>query len=344
MTVCLAMTAGCARTADIPGGVAALEQIEVGGMSQWIQLRGRNADAPVLLWLHGGPGAAQMPIARHYNGDLERDFIVVHWDQRGAGKSNPFDFDERTMRFEQFIADTHELTQHLRARFDGRKIFLLGHSWGAQLGLVVANRYPEDYYAYIGVGQAVDRARTQEVAWTWLERRIEAEGNEADLRTLDSLGVPPYADHADYVTFARLVDRYGGNTDVPFRQLLWVALRAPEYTALDYLRWLRGANRGSGAMWHEPAYAGFDALTVVPRLEIPARFINGANDYNTPAEVTQDYYQHLDAPRGKRLYILEGRAHLPFVGDPPAFSRMLQAIKREVLEQNEAGGFDSHEP
>jgi pimeloyl-ACP methyl ester carboxylesterase len=344
MALVLALMAGCARTADIPGGVAALERVDLGGLPQWIQIRGRNTGEPVLLWLHGGPGAAQMPIAHRYDGAIEDDFIVVHWDQRGAGKSNPFDFDERTLGFERFIADAHELTQYLRGRFGGRRIFLLGHSWGAQLGLAVASRYPEDYYAYIGVGQVVDRRQAQVVAHTWLERRIEASGNERDLRTLAGFGPPPFADHADYVAFARLVDRYGGNMDVSYGQLLWTALRAPAYTLLDYARWLRGARRGSGPMWHEPAYADFDAFTVAPRLELPACFVNGRNDYNTPAEVAEAYYRALDAPRGKRLDIVERGAHLPFLGDPAAFAEILREFKRQVLEPNTAGGFASHQP
>jgi pimeloyl-ACP methyl ester carboxylesterase len=340
---CAVLGAGCSRTSEIPGGIAALERIELGGMSQWIQIRGRDADAPVLLWLHGGPGAAQMPIAHHYNGSLEDDFVVVHWDQRGAGKSNPFGFDENSLRFEQFIADTHELTRHLRARFGGRKIFLLGHSWGTQLGITVASRYPEDYLAYIGVSQVVERERSTAVAYHWLDRRIR-EARDADgLQALERLGPPPYAAHADYVAYARLVDRHGGNMDVPYRKLFAVALRAAEYTLLDYVRWLRGARRGSGPMWREPVYAEFDAFIVAPRLEVPAYFISGRNDYNTPAQVTEAYYRALEAPRGKCLVVVEGAAHLPFLGDPERFAGILREVKALTLSGAAPHAPDSHE-
>lgn len=97
--------------------IASLEIVELGGMEQWILIRGQDISSPVLLWLHGGPGAAQMPIARYFNTDLEEHFIVVHWDQRGAGKSKPSHFDESTMTFKQYLKDAHELTLYLKTRF-----------------------------------------------------------------------------------------------------------------------------------------------------------------------------------------------------------------------------------
>ncbi len=112
----------------VPGSIASLEKVTLGGMQQWILIRGQDSTNPVLLWLHGGPGAVQMPVARYFNGALEEDFIVVHWDQRGAGKSNLPGFDERTMTFQQFMNDGHELTQLLKQRFQHGKIYLVGHS------------------------------------------------------------------------------------------------------------------------------------------------------------------------------------------------------------------------
>ena len=152
-----------ARGDIIPGSVARLEQVELEGMEQWILIRGTDTRNPVLLWLHGGPGAAQMPLARHFNGELEDDFIVVHWDQRGAGKSNPPGFDETTMYLERYVADTLELTLYLKELLQKDKIYLLGHSWGSQLGLRVVEEAPHLYHAYIGVSQWVDPLSSQNV-------------------------------------------------------------------------------------------------------------------------------------------------------------------------------------
>ncbi len=100
------------------GEVDFIEKVEIGGMYQWIMVNGKSRELPVLLWLHGGPGAAQMPVARYFNHMLEEEFIVVHWDQRGAGKSNPRDFDPGTMTVEQYNDDVHQMTQYLKRRLN----------------------------------------------------------------------------------------------------------------------------------------------------------------------------------------------------------------------------------
>lgn len=314
----------------LAGSVADLTAVEVGGMKQWILARGWDVSNPVLLWLHGGPGAAEMPVAPAYVRNLERHFVVVHWDQRGAGKSNPRGFDESTMTFERFVQDAEEMTAYLQARFGQRRIYLLGHSWGAHLGLVLARRNPEDYHAFIGVSQHVGAAYSHPVARAWLEARMREAGAEDDLETLAALGPPPYRDHDDFVRFVQLVNAYGGDLDEGMLELVWVALASPWYTVLDLPAWFRGANRGSGPMWDDPDYQRFDAFEDVPRLEVPAYFIQGADDYNTPLVVTRAYVDSLDAPAGKELVIFERSAHTPFFAQPERFVEEVVRVKEET--------------
>lgn len=314
----------------LPGSVASLEPVVIGGMEQWLLIRGRDTANPVLLWLHGGPGSSEMPVVPHYNGALEEEFVVVHWDQRGAGKSNPRDFDESTMTFEWFVRDARELTGYLKERFGKEKIYLLGHSWGSHLGLVLAHRYPEDYWAYVGVGQHVDAARSHRVAHEWLLERIRAEGDEGDLRKLRALGPPPYRDHETFVEFVHLVSAYGGDYDVGMPKMIWIGLASPHYDLCDLVAWFRGANRGSGPMWDEPDYQYFDAFEAVPRLEVPAYFVNGEKDYNTPLAVTRAYFEALEAPAGKELVVFHQSAHTPFMAEPETFNRELVRVKAET--------------
>lgn len=314
----------------LPDSIAALEKISLGGMDQWILMRGRDTGNPVLLWLHGGPGSSQMPVVHAYDAELEKEFIMVHWDQRGAGKSNPRDFDESTMSYEQFIADTHQLTEYLKNRFGKEKIYILGHSWGTQPGLEAAGRYPGDYYAYIGVSQVVKNEMSHITAREWLADQIRKEDNKKDLEKLDALGPPPYADHDDFVTFIRLVDAYGGSFDLPFIKLAWIALQSPEYTFRDMLAWMNGANRGSGRMWSEKSYSSFDAIGRFPELRVPVYFFQGRNDYNTPLEATETYYRNLEDPAGKHMIVFEDSAHTPFLAEPEKFVRELIKVKKET--------------
>lgn len=275
-----------------------------------------------------------MPLAHRLDRALESEFVVVHWDQRGAGKSNPRDFDEATMRFDRFLADARELTRYLQGRLGCERLYLLGHSWGAQLGIRLAQEHPEDYLAYIGVSQVVDPRRAQKVAHAWLQSEIQRRGLRRRGARLRALGDPPYQAHGDYVAFARLVDGCGGGFDVGMGRLARIALGAPEYRLRDYAAWLRGSSRGSGPMWEETSR--FDAFRQVPELRLPVWFFNGRGDYNTPLSVLQDYFEKLEAPRGKELVVFEQSAHTPFLGEPERFVQELVRVK-EQLRRADAG-------
>jgi len=312
----------------ISGSIAVMEKLELGGVEQWVLIRGQSADNPVLLWLHGGPGAAQMPIARHFNGNLENDYIVVQWDQRGAGKSNPPGFDETTMTVDRYIQDTIELTFYLKERFGREKIYLLGHSWGSQIGILAAAANPVHYYAYIGMSQLVDPHHSQELAYQWLRDEIKKGTNKKDLEKLDRLGTPRYLDHADYVEFAGLIDKYGGNMDISFGSLALVALQSPEYKFQDYYYWLQGATRGSGPMWEESQ--AFNLFQSVPRIDIPVYFFSGAKDRNTPLSLVEEYLTSLEAPAGKELVVFSNSAHTPNMAEPELFYQELKRVKDET--------------
>jgi pimeloyl-ACP methyl ester carboxylesterase len=181
-------------------------------MEQWVLIRGADTTNPVLLRLHGGPGAAEMPLVRRYNGELEEHFVVVAWDQRGAGKSNRRGFDEASMTLEQFLQDAHEHTRHLKARFGQERIYLLGHSWGTQLGIRLAARHPEDYWAWVGLAQLVNQERGSGPMWNAPDYR------DHDLfRGVPRLDVPAYffAGRRDFNTPLALVQEYAELLEAP---------------------------------------------------------------------------------------------------------------------------------
>ncbi len=311
-----------------PESIAVMEPVTLGGMEQWILIRGEDTTNPVLLWLHGGPGSPQMPLSHYLDGPLEEAFVVVHWDQRGAGKSNPKNFDESTMTYEQFLSDAHELTEYLKNRFNTEKIYLLGHSWGTHLGLPLADRYPEDYHAFIGVSQVVNSIRAVEIAHDWLTEEMTRTGDQAGLEKLTELGKPPYT-HAQYREFAPLVDAYGGSFDVPFWRLALIGFGAREYSIMDYPRILDGMTRGG-----KPLHQGGEMLRVnfiedIPVFDVPVFFLNGRNDYNTPLRLVEEYFQILDAPF-KELVIFEESAHTPFLAEPEKFMQAVIDVRLKI--------------
>lgn len=326
----LCVLGGCVSPPYRPLEVNELVAVEIGGMEQWIAAHGERTDLPVLLWLHGGPGAAQMPVGRAYNGNLESAFIVVHWDQRGAGKSNPRDFDEQTMTFERYVEDVHEVTRYVKSRFGRESVYLLGHSWGTQIGLAAAHRHPHYYAAYIGVSQVVDADVAQVIAHRELRRRLQESGSARDVRRLDRLTGPPYREHGEYVTFAKMLDTMDMNMDVGMGPLARAAIRSELYSVGDLSRWLRGANRGSGPMWEE--LQGFAMLDRAPSVDVPCFFIVGEEDYNTPAELVRRFTEQLRAPH-KELIVFAGAAHTPFFADPERLLSELERVRDMTLKE-----------
>src|SRR4051794_26861105 len=145
------------------GGIARLAPMMLGGVEQWVLVRGRRADAPILLKVHGGPGQAEMPTI-HMNAELEERFLVVEWDQRGAGKSAAAVDPIAAMTLDQIVADTVEITEQLVAEFGARAVILLGHSWGSLVGVLAVQRRPDLYAAFVSTGQISSFAEGQRAA------------------------------------------------------------------------------------------------------------------------------------------------------------------------------------
>ena len=313
---------------DGPDPIAVLEPVEIGGITQWLLIRGQDRSAPVLLWLHGGPGAAQMPLAHATTRALEGDFVVVHWDQRGAGRSNPRGFDPATMTLERFLQDAHDVTRHLQDRLAAERIHVLGHSWGTMLGARLVARWPEDYASYIGVGQQVSTARGIEVTLSRLASLIRLGGRVDHMRWLAEADPAALMDHAAYVEMMGIVESHGGGMKLPTWRLATMLLRAPEYSPGDLWRWLEGAQRGSGPMW--PEYRARDLMAEVPEMPVPMLLISGGRDLNTPVELASEWFDAVAAPKGKRHEVFEGSGHAPFLTEPERFARSLRDFVAEV--------------
>ncbi|QMV41125.1 alpha/beta fold hydrolase [Cohnella cholangitidis] len=181
-----------ARGNKLPNSIAALEEVSLGGVKQSLLIRGNDKNNPILLFLHGGPGYPQIAYARKYQQRLEKDFIVVNWDQRGSGKSYHWNLTEEDMQVDKLVEDTRELTLYLTERFHQPKIFIAGHSWGSTLGALTVQRYPDNYYAYIGIGQVANSPLGELRSYEFALREARKSNNEKAIMELEAIGAPPY--------------------------------------------------------------------------------------------------------------------------------------------------------
>src|SRR5215212_10443759 len=135
-----AMAANLPASDTIATPIQEMRFVMLGGIQQWVTIRGANRANPVLLVVHGGPGDAQSFLRSTY-AVYEKDFTIVQWDQRGAGKTyaqNPSSPPEP----ERVELDGIELAQYLCNYLAKKKILLLGHSWGTYLGIGMVQRRP----------------------------------------------------------------------------------------------------------------------------------------------------------------------------------------------------------
>jgi len=327
----------CAKTPPMktPNGIASLEKVKLGGVEQWILIRGQDRSNPVLLFLHGGPGSPEMPLEHHFGAGMEEHFVVVHWDQRGAGKSYSRKIPAETMNTEQFISDTHELVELLRKRLGAEKIYLVGHSWGTLLGTRVVQRYPELFYAYIGIGQCVDMERNEAISYQFVLTEAEKRGNQKALRQLKKIGPPPYRNIRELARERIWVVKFGGwayHEEGKWKYLK-IALQAPEYSATDFLKYELGSSFSAKHMWPKEIMK-VDFLNQVPKLDVPVYFFEGRHDYNTPWELVQEYYDKLDAPKGKRLVWFDNSAHGLDYEEPEKFVEELVKVKQDTYKKD----------
>ena len=274
-------------------------------------VRGRSAENPLLLKVHGGPGQAEMATAG-LNGLLEDDFVVVEWDQRGSGKSGSAIEPVTAMNLTQLVADTIELTEHLTQRFGKHKIIVVGHSWGSVLGLMAAQRRPDLFSAFVSTGLIANFAEGQQVAYRFLLDESKRRGNARALTELHSLGSPPYAGTdgiAKWGRCGRWLGEFGAVWHSPekFDRVRWM-LAAPEYSWPEKLSFSRAAGRSFQLLY--PELMSVNLSEMVPRVEVPVFIAEGRHDRLAPAEIAERYFTDLIAPR-KEWAWFDSSAHFP---------------------------------
>ncbi len=320
-----------ARGRRVSEGIASLEQVRLGGVDQWLLIRGRSLHNPLLLYLSGGPGASEMAWVRHFNAQLEDHFIVVQWDQRGAAKSYSPAQDRDDLTVDQFVSDASELLELLTTRFSQQKVFVVGHSWGSVLGVLLAQRRPERIHAYVGTGQQVNFLENDTVCHLRAYELAMRYGDHRALARLARIGPPPYTgpDMAQrYMTLYSLASRHAGRRGL-LPELFSSVLTAPEYSLRDKLNFFLGMRETFPRVY--PQLAGLDLEAQVPRLEVPVWFLLGREDYVTPSELATRYFASLEAPR-KTLLWFEHSGHSPPFEEPGRFNAILTQQVRTVAE------------
>ncbi|MCL1633262.1 alpha/beta hydrolase [Luteimonas sp. SX5] len=317
-------------------GIQTTEQIELGGIRQTINIRGRHRHNPILLVLHGGPGLTMMPVSHMYLRPLEEFFTVVQWDQRGAGRTYAANDPEKvrpTMTVERMLGDAEELAAYLRKRYARDKIVLMGHSWGTVLGTELAQKHPDWFYAYVGVSQVVDIQENERLGYAAVMQWARSQGNAQAVRELESVApYPPdpaktpvaeqrkildlqrkWLTQAGGYLWRRAGDHYGD-----------VASISPEYSPGDLQAWGKGLDFSLESLW--PQLMALDFMDHA-RFDCPVVLLHGRHDLNASAELAGRWFEKIQAP-SKKMVWFDYSGHMIFEEEP---GRFMLSLVRDVL-------------
>jgi proline iminopeptidase len=314
----------------VAGSIAELRTVRLGGADQTIMIRAADPDAPVLLYLSGGPGQSDLAFSRVFAEPWTQDLVVVDLDQRGNGTSYAAIDPVSSMTLDRAVADVIELATYLRTEFDEERILVMGESWGTILGTLAVQERPDLFHAYIGSGQMVDIVETDQRIYADLVAFAERAG-DADLAlALEGIGTPPYRDipWANSMILGWYDHIYGSYT--PSTGYLERGERAgfvdpfgitgPEYSFIDKVNVLRGLIDTFALLY--PQLYEVDLRVEAARLEVPVWILDGGAELDGRRDLALDWYDSLAAP-SKRLVTFEGAAHSVAFEQADAVHRLL---------------------
>ncbi len=301
-----------------PNGIQEAMFVKIGGIEQWVQIRGQDKKNPVLLIVHGGPGVSLMAYTPLFH-TWEQYFTVVQWDQRGDGrtygKNGPTG--SQPVTIDQMSRDGIELSQFLLGYLHKPKLVVLGHSWGSVLALRMAKLRPDLFYAYVGTGQIVSEQADWGAAYAELLQKVNAAHDQKASKELAATGPPPYKSAAAALALRKWLDAYGTQAERDLIKMAWrMVLVAPNYSLIDiYSFW--AAARFSGPITYDDLNR-FDARNLGRDFNLPIVIIEGDSDFITPASFARRYFDNIQAPK-KTFLTLRGGGHSAMLTMPDRF-------------------------
>ena len=266
----------------------------------------------ILIWLHGGPGGAERPLFRHFNGALEEHFAVVYYDQRGAGRSFDPDADPHRLTIARHLADLDAVVDHTRQDLRQQTVTLVGHSWGGALALLYAHAHPGKLAAVVAVSPVVSTRTGQRAEQEFVRAEALRRNDQDTLDELREIGAPPYDSAAKVLAMEHLADRYGA----VFHQRpnrIWTLLLGIAQglvTPWEIPRMIRGNQVSLEAMNDE--LIDLDLTQSVPRVDVPVIFMLGRHDRHVSATLAASYFDALRAPVKKLIWFEESAHNAPF--------------------------------
>ena len=301
----------------------------IGGIEQWISIRGQDRKNPIIVFVHGGPGLASSPFPRDFLYAWTRDFTMVRWDQRGSGKtygrSGPVG---PSVTVERMALDGIEVTELVRARLHKPKVVLLGLSWGSVLGVRMAKRRPDLFYAYVGTGQSVNQRKYKVLAYAELVEEARTRRDSKAVAELTANGPPPYTSVSKAAVHTKWANAYepGQPSGWSLASLILFESEAGSMDVRDYMRGIRTSEDH-----FRDASDADDLPSLGTEFGVPFFVFQGATDHVTAVRPVQDYMESIKAPR-KELVLIPNAGHNVMVTRSEEFLKLLRERVRPLAQ------------
>jgi proline iminopeptidase len=313
---------------ELSGAIAEERMVTLGGDEQYLLLRGKNRSAPLLVYVHGGPGMTSTPFLRTYNAELEDHFLVAYWEQRGTSNSYTDRLDPSSMNINQIAADLSELVDKLTTEFNQEKVLLIGHSWGTIPAMEYASTSPDKVAAYVAVSQTVHQVKSDTIGYEWALAEAQKSELKKSIEVLKNLGPPPYSID-QFITQRKQVNFLGGGMRTPLSdlQFAWIALQTSEFAWPNLGPLVKGVKFSGAALWDEQQK--FNAFESYPKVDTPFFMLSGRYDRVISSDLASSYFDFLEAPY-KKLIWFENSAHAPQFEEPEAFNTTIVEIAKQI--------------
>lgn len=316
-------------------GVQKTEFINLGGIEQYVQIRGQDASNPVIVFLHGGPGNNAAYYSYYWQAELEKNYTIIHWDQRGSGNTYYRDKEAEKPTLDLLLSDLDELVDYICAEYDKEKVVIMGHSWGTLLGGIYASQRPDKVSAYVGVGQFSDVWNSEKRAAYEAARLARAAGRDEDAVEIEeqfqAISSSPKINMSEFLRLRKLTGKYlPTGKNAPASAVLF-----SPYATLSDLRWFLSPIFGFDAfierqdklfdkIYSEGGLSMYDYAAY----EVPVIIVAGGCDWITPFDLAQDYFDSVSAPE-KEFILIENAGHIPF--EPGEFTEALLNALNNIL-------------
>ncbi len=306
---------------DTGDGIAERGFVKIGGIEQWVTIRGDDQRNPAILILHGGLGDAQSQLAYLYR-SWEKSFTIVQWDQRGAGRTyGRYGNATPDMTLERMIEDGAEVAEYARKRLNQRKLILLGHSWGSALGIYLLKRHPDLFCAYVGTGQVVSASGLLAAEYAYTLSRLTADRENSAVAELRKLGPPPYRTDAQEEVMRKWLNRYLAEGDKRYLiSSIAIMLGNSRYSLRDF-RELQTGHLSFSLPKMYLTWAGMNVEPLGYEMPVPFFIVDGREDRITPPQFAADYLEKIQAPR-KAMFLIDG-GHFAMMSNPSEFLRIV---------------------